>query len=483
MSVLQQLEPQAVFSVFEALSAIPRGSGKEKKVSDWIVSEGKKLGLCVYQDEAHNVIIKKPGTTGYEQSAPVILQGHMDMVCEKEEGLDFDFETDGLRLMVDGDFVTADGTTLGGDDGIAVAMMLAILASKDMAHPPIEAVFTSDEEAGMNGIRALDCAQLSGRRLINLDSEEEGHILSCCAGGMKAITSLPLHWEKAKADSCFLELFLNGLAGGHSGSDIHLQRANAHQLMGRLLGRLRNEAGVAVVSVNGGNMDNAIARSCRAVVACGAEEVEMVKEKAALWLKEMEAEYAGAENDMALDVTKAEAQEEVLTDDCAQKVVALLTLTPFGVQTMSLAMPGLVESSNNLGIVRTSKEAFTVTCAGRSSVESRKHFLSDRLSTLASLMGASYSEHGDYPAWEYEANSPLRETMVTVYEQLFGQKPQVDAIHAGLECGMFAKSIPGIDMASIGPDLFDVHTTKERMSISSVARTWQYLQEILRNLK
>ena len=480
---IKDCQPQAVFSMFEALAAIPRGSGKEKKVSDWIVSEGKKLGLDVYQDEAHNVIIKKPGTAGYEQSAPVILQGHMDMVCEKEEGLDFDFETDGIRLLVEGDFLTADGTTLGGDDGVAVAMMLALLAAKDVAHPPIEAVFTSDEEAGMNGIRALDCTKLSGRRLINLDSEEEGHILSCCAGGMKSVTSLPLDWEKAKEGSCFLELFLTGLAGGHSGSDIHLQRANAHRLMGRLLQRLMEKAQVQVAHVHGGNMDNAIARSCRAIIVCDGAQEATVKTEAALWLAQMQDEYAGAEHAMELQVTEGQAQDAAMKEDCAKKVVALLTLTPFGVQTMSLAMPGLVESSNNLGIVRTTKEAFTLTCAGRSSVKSRKEFLSRRLSALADLVGASYSEHGDYPAWEYEAHSPLRETMVTVYEQLFGQKPQVDAIHAGLECGMFAQNIAGIDMASIGPNMYDVHTTKERLSISSVERTWRYLQEILRNLK
>ena len=482
MGVLDQLSPRGVFTAFEEISAIPRGSGNEKNISRFIAETGKNLGLDVYEDKAYNVIIKKPATPGKEGLAPVILQGHMDMVCEKEPGKDFDFKKDPIQLIVDGDYLRADGTTLGADDGIAVAMMLALLKEGGIEHPPLELVFTADEEAGMGGAMALKTAHLTGRRLINLDSEEEGHLLSCCAGGMKTVTRLPILWREARLGYVWLSFEISGLMGGHSGSDIHLQRANAHQLMGRLLTRLLAETDFWVAQIHGGNMDNAIARSCRLVGCVALDQAEKAQQLGEAWLAEMRQEYGQTEPDMTLTIQETVEGEQVFDQDTAKKAAALLLLTPYGVQTMSLSMPGLVESSNNIGIIRTGEDALAVTCAARSGMESRKRLLSDRLRALAHVLGASYSEHGDYPAWEFSAQSPLRQTMVDCYEKLFGQAPQVDAIHAGLECGLFAKKIPGIDMVSIGPDMLDVHTTKERLSIASVERTWRYLLEILKTL-
>lgn len=484
MNTISQLKPKEVFEMFEEISKIPRGSSDEKAISDYIAATAKVEGFFVYQDEAHNVIVKKNGTTGFENSAPVILQGHIDMVCEKNANVVHDFMKDPIKLQVEGDFITADGTTLGADNGIAVAYMLAILKSKTIAHPPIEAVFTADEEAGMNGARSLDYSKLQGRQLINLDSEEEGHILTCCAGGLRAKITIPVVWEKARAGHTAFKITIKGLKGGHSGSDIHLQRANANKLMGRLLDNLTKEVPIKITEINGGNMDNAIPREAETVVNCEEQDCGMVSGLCQAFEDLCNKEYRGIEDHISVTVEKLPAApNRVLSVVTVQRAIAVLMLIPYGVKTMSVDIEGLVESSNNIGIVRTEQDKISFTSATRSSVATRKQLICDEMKMIAMLTGGEFTTRAAYPAWEYNPNSRLREVLENTYKTMFGKEAKIDAIHAGLECGLFSEKLDGCDMVSIGPDMADVHTPDERLSISSTKRTWEYLKEILKNLK
>ena len=484
MNTISQLEPKEVLEIFEAISQIPRGSSNEKAISDYIAKAARAEGLFVHQDEAHNVIVKKSATPGFENSAPVILQGHIDMVCEKNANVVHDFMKDPIGIKVEGDFITADGTTLGADDGIAVAYMLAILKSKTIAHPPIEAVFTADEEAGMNGARNLDYSLLQGRQLINLDSEEEGHILTCCAGGLRAKITIPIVWEKAREGQGAFKITIKGLKGGHSGSDIHLQRANANKLMGRLLDNLTRELSIKITEINGGNMDNAIPREAETVVSCEEQDCGVVSGLCQAFENMCRKEYHGIEDNILVTVEKLETPPQyVLSVVTMQRAIAVLMLIPYGVKTMSVDIEGLVESSNNIGIVRTSQEEISFTSATRSSVATRKELLCEEMKMIAMLTGGEFTTRAAYPAWEYNPNSRLRDVLTSTYKFMFGKEPKIDAIHAGLECGIFSEKLEGCDMVSIGPDMADVHTPDERLSISSTKRTWEYLKELLKNLK
>lgn len=484
MNVLKGLEPKEVLEIFEEISKIPRGSSNEKAISDYIADIAKTEGFFVYQDEAHNVVVKKNGTEGYENSAPVILQGHIDMVCEKNADVIHDFMKDPLKLKIDGDFITADGTTLGADNGIAVAYMLAVLKSKTLAHPPIEAVFTSDEEAGMNGARKLDYSILKGRQLINLDSEEEGNILTCCAGGLRAKIAVPVVWELQREGQTAFKVTVKGLKGGHSGSDIHLQRANANKLLGRLLNSLLEEANIKITETNGGNMDNAIPREAEAIISCEDKDCGIVEGLCQAFNEVCIKEYRGIEEGILVTVEKLETvPKRVFSVVTAQRAIAVLMLIPYGVKAFSVDIDGLVESSNNIGIVRTSQKEITFTCATRSSVATRKQLICDEMKTIAMLTGAEFSTRFPYPAWEYNPNSRLREVLSNTYRNMFGKEAKIDAIHAGLECGIFSENLEGCDMVSIGPEMADVHTPDERLSISSTKRTWEYLKEILKNLR
>jgi len=484
MNTLNELEPKEVIEIFEQISRIPRGSSNEKAISNYIADTAKAEGLFVYQDETHNVVVKKNGTEGYENSAPIILQGHTDMVCEKNANVSHDFMKDAIKLKTDGDFIMADGTTLGADNGIAVAYMLAVLKSKTIAHPPIEAVFTADEEAGMNGARNLDYSILKGRQLINLDSEEEGHILTCCAGGLRAKITVPVVWETLRTGQTAFKITIKGLKGGHSGSDIHLQRANANKLMGRLLNSFAEEVQLKITEINGGNMDNAIPREAEAVVSCEDKDCGMIEGLCQAFKEMCTKEYRGVEDGIMVTVEKLETTpKRVFSVVTAQRAIAVLMLIPYGVKTMSADIDGLVESSNNIGIVRTEQEKISFTCATRSSVATRKQLICDEMKTIAMLVGAEYTTRGAYPSWEYNPNSRLRNVLNDTYKNMFGKDAKIDAIHAGLECGLFSEKLEGCDMVSIGPDMADVHTPDERLSISSTKRTWEYLKEILKNLR
>ena len=483
MSVLSNLEPKSVFRFFEELCAIPHGSGNTKAISDYCADFARQRGLRFVQDESNNIIIFKPGTAGYEQSPAVMLQGHLDMVCEKEPGLDFDFTKDGLRLKVENGIVSAEGTTLGGDDGIAVAYGLALLDAEDLPHPPLEVVFTVDEEIGLLGATALDCSPLTSRIMLNLDSEDEGYLLVSCAGGATANCRLPIQRREVTGTEAFLRV--SDLLGGHSGTEIIKNRANANTALGRLLHELDTELDYDLVSVDGGGKDNAIPREAQARLVVNPEEKEDLLDFAARWQKILAAEFAVTDPELTLSVNfgAEEGAFSAMTESDKCTVVSALVLLPNGIQRMSSDIEGLVQTSLNLGILTTTEEEVTASFSVRSSMGSEKDALLHKLTALMGVLGGTMDVQGPYPAWEYRQDSPLRELMVQVFEEQYGRKPVVQTLHAGVECGLFSGKLPGLDCVSFGPDMQDIHTTGERLSVDSVERTWKYLLEILKRLK
>lgn len=484
MSVLGRLEPKAVFHFFEEISKIPRGSGNEKSISDYIVHFAEERGLYCRQDEANNVLVKKSGTKGYENAPIVILQGHIDMVCEKNADTKHDFLTDGLKLRVDEDFISAQGTTLGADNGIAVAYSLAILDAEDLEHPPIEAIFTTDEEVGMKGANAFDMSDVTGKIFINMDTEEEGKLIVSCCGGKRATLSLPLEREKVTSSEIPYVIKIRGLKGGHSGSDIHLQRANANKLMGRTLLKLMNQFDIQLASLDGGLMDNAISREADAVVLWKDKDHEEILETLKELQEMFQYEYRSSDPIISVEAEKLEEKVmQVFTKETARKAVDILMLIPYGVETMSIEIPGLVESSSNIGIVKTEEEALTFHNAVRSTVESRKQLIYEKMCCIARLTGADITSSAAYPAWEFDKESKILGLFENTYREIYGKDPDVESIHAGLECGLFKSKVPDLDMISIGPEMFDVHTPDERLSISSTVRVWEYLKEVLKRIK
>ena len=480
MKVLQALEPKRVFSFFEEMCAIPHGSRNTKAISDWCVDFARRRGLEYHQDDANNVIIIKPASPGYEQAAPIILQGHLDMVCEKTADCSKDMTREGLDLVVDGDTVYAKGTTLGSDDGIAVAMALAILEAEDLPHPRIEAVFTTDEEIGLLGAAVIDVSPLQGRTMINIDSEGEGIFTVSCAGGNTSACLLPIARMPYNGEP--VEVTVSGLIGGHSGTEIHRGRANANVLMGRVLRHIAAYTDIRIQCVNGGLKDNAIPVEAHATIL--AADAQSALSAVAEMNTTLQNEYRST--DPALSVTAAAAssqQTAPLDAETTRKVLCMLACLPGGIQAMSAEIPGLVQTSLNLGIVATEEDQFRASFCLRSSFDSQKDMLKDRLSCLMEQLGGHVEFAGEYTGWQYQEHSPLRDLMVQVYEEQYGKPPKIEAIHAGLECGMFAGKIPGLDCVSIGPDLLDIHTPREHMVISSVQRVWNFLLEVLKRSK
>ena len=478
MAILEHLEPRGVFRFFEELCAIPHGSSNTKAVSDWLMDFARERGLEAYQDGLNNVIIIKEATSGYESAEPVILQGHMDMVCEKAPGCAKDMEKEGLDLAVDGDAVYAEGTTLGGDDGIAVAMALAILDADDIPHPRLEAVFTVDEEIGMLGATALDVSMLRGRRMLNLDSEEEGVFTVGCAGGNLTQCTLPL--TRAPYAGKALTVTVGGLRGGHSGAEIDKGLGNANMLMGRLLYAASRKAELRLVEVNGGLKDNAIPRETVAtLVTTDPEAVLAVCRELDAQLKN---EYRTTDPDVF--VTAAESTASLpMDDDTTRRVLCFLTCAPNGIQAMSADMPGLVQTSLNLGILKTEKDAVIASFCVRSSIDGQKQMLVERLTCMTEALGGTVEVFGDYSGWEYRPDSPLRELLVEVFTEQYGHAPRIEAIHAGVECGIFSGKLPGLDCVSMGPDLTEIHTCREKLYISSVQRLWTMVLETLKRMK
>jgi len=475
---LAGLQPEAVFAYFEKLCSIPHGSGNTKPISDYLVSFAKEQGLRYIQDESNNVILFQEGTMGMEDHAPVILQGHMDMVCEKDADCPIDMETEGLDITHDGEFVFAKGTTLGGDNGIAVAYALARLADKTIAHPPLEVIITVDEEVGMLGADVIDLSMLRGRTLINMDSDEEGIFTVSCAGGGTAILTLPA--QRRPVYGPCIKLTVDGLQGGHSGVEIHKNLANANKIMGEFLARVQGIMPICVTAFAGGAKDNAIPRSCQVTLVALGMNPERINDIAQQLQQEVRTKYDEPNAVVCGDNVEALGGNAMSTEQTA-KLIALLCATPNGVQAMSQDIPGLVQTSLNLGIAKL-EEDMVLTFSVRSSVESEKKALLSKLRELAEFYGGSYTQMGEYPAWEYRADSPLRDTMVRVYKEMFNQEPQVLAIHAGLECGVLGQKLPGLDCVSIGPEMHDIHTSREKLGIASTRRTWEFLLEVLKQL-
>lgn len=480
--VTENLRPERVFYYFEKISEIPRGSGNEKAVSDYCLSVAEGLGLEAFRDEYNNVVIRKPATKGYENHPGVIIQGHLDMVCEKNKATVHDFEKDGIKLVVDGDYLRADGTTLGGDDGIAVAMGLALMEADDIDHPALECLFTTDEEAGMGGATGFDASVLQGTRLINLDSEDEGIFVVSCCGGAKAHLLVPMEWEEVPEDLCCIELKVSGLAGGHSGSDIHLQRASAGKLMGRMLRQAAKTFYFRLAGINGGLMDNAITRECEALLYIPKEDLEEFADMCSQFEQVFTSEYAGSETGIKISAALCEGSGKVMSVKRASDVIYALNLIPSGVQRISLQMNGLVETSNNLGIIKTTEENVEFVSAVRSSIATVKYDILEKMAMIAELTDSKFFIKSQYPGWEYRLQSRLREVCVETFRDMYGEEPSVESIHAGLECGLLSSKSPQIDMISIGPDMRGVHTPQERLSIPSVERTWDFLKNVLKRL-
>lgn len=479
MPVLDHLEPNSVFRFFEELCAIPHGSRNTKAVSDWCVEFAKARGLEYHQDGANNVVIIREAAPGYENAAPIILQGHLDMVCEKEAGCVKDMAREGLDLAVDGDLVYARGTTLGGDDGIAVAMALAVLDDPAIPHPRLEVVLTTEEEIGMLGAAALDAASLRGRQLLNLDSEEEGVFTVSCAGGSLTRCTLPVTREPFAGAA--LTVRVSGLAGGHSGAEIHKGRANADVLLGRVLRAMAAETELRLSAAAGGLKDNAIPVTAEAVVA--AADADRAKAAAAALAEALKGEYQAVDPGLRVEVLPAESAEPPMDALSTQRALCLLACVPNGVQEMSHDIPGMVQTSLNLGILETGAAELSAVFCVRSSVASQKEMLHDRLRCLTEALGGTVDISGEYPAWEYCRESALRERMTEVFREQYGHEPRIEAIHAGVECGLLCGKLPGLDCVSVGPDLTDIHTPRERMSISSVQRVWAFVLEVLRRSK
>lgn len=475
---LAGLEPANVFSCFEAICAIPHGSGNTKAISDYLYAFGRRNGVETTQDAVGNIIYKKPGTPGYEDHEPVILQGHMDMVCEKDADCPLDMAADGLDVTHDGEYVFARGTTLGGDDGIAVAYAMALLTDETIPHPPLEILITVDEETGMDGAENVDMSQFRGTRLINLDSEDEGVFTVSCAGGAGVGISMPAP-RRAVYGPC-VRLKVDGLRGGHSGVEINENRANANKVMGEFLGRVQKRMPLCLTGISGGTKHNAIPRSCQATVVAMGLHLERINDIAAELQAEVRRDYDEPEAVVEAEDVDALGGNAMSTQDTA-KVIALMCAAPNGPQSMCPDMPELVQTSLNMAVV-TMGETVDIQISLRSSVNEEKMGLAKRLEDLTAFHGGAYTLSGHYPAWEYKPDSPLRDTMVAVYTRLYGKAPQVVSIHAGLECGLLSAQKPELDCVSIGPQMHDIHTSRERLDIASVRRTWEYLLELLKVL-
>lgn len=479
MAVLENLEPKSVFHFFEQMCAIPHGSGNIQAMSDWLVKFGEERGLEVHRDHMNNVILIKEATPGYENAEPVILQGHMDMVCETAPDCGKDMSKEGLDLAIDGDVVYAKGTTLGGDDGIAVAMGLAVLDSKELQHPRVEVVVTVDEEIGLLGAADIDVTALKGRRMINIDSEAEGIFTVSCAGGNDTRCCLPVSREAYPGT--VLNIKVGGLIGGHSGAEIHKGRANANILMGRVLRSASLKADLRLVSVNGGQKTNVITRESFATLVT--TDVEAVKAVCAQMDTDLKDEYASTDAGVFVTVEEGKA-EMVPMDACStQRVITMLHCFPNGIEAMSADIEGLVQTSSNLGALSTTEAEVLAASGVRSSIGSQKDLISDRMASLLEQLGGSVVVSGSYPGWAYSKESPLRDLLAEVFTEQYGHAPKIEAIHAGLECGMFAGKLPGLDCVSIGPDLEEIHTCREKLHIASTQRVWQMLVEVLARMK
>lgn len=473
------MDATRVFEIFKEISDVPRGSYHNEKIGQYLVEFASRLGLENSIDEAGNVLVKKAGTAGYENSEPVILQGHMDIVCETADGYEHDFENEGLDIFVEGDLMGARGTTLGADDGIALAMALAILESDEVSHPPIEALFTTDEEVGMLGAIAFDCGKLNGRQIINIDSEEEGTLLVSCAGGCIVNVSFQPDFHKKSGKQ--VTLSVSGLLGGHSGTEIHKNRVNASNLLGRILFEIPEDL-FEIASFTGGTKDNVITN--HAQVVCMVEDIDRFFEYYDAMEEKIVNEISTKEPDLELSIEYRDATDiPVISFEDKKNILAFINQAPSGVQVMSADMEGVVESSLNMGVAVISEEKTEFGFGVRSQKSSYKDYMCEKLENLAKLCNGAMQRTNDYPAWDFNPDSRLRQVMSDVYEKQYGEKPVIMGIHAGLECGVFYENIEHADIVSIGANTYDIHTANERLSISSSERVFAYVLDVLKELK
>jgi dipeptidase D len=478
---VRALQPSALWANFSDLNNIPRPSKKEQRIIQFIKSFGEKLNLPVKIDEAGNVIITKPATRGMEKKPVVILQSHLDMVHQKNAETKFDFDSQGIEMFVEGDWVKAKGTTLGADNGIGVAAIMSILQSKDIPHPAIEALFTIDEETGMTGALALKGGMLKGSILLNLDTEEDTELTIGCAGGVDVTASGSYNSVKPKNTEPF-SVQISGLTGGHSGMEIHLGRGNANKLMNRLLSSLTTEHSAEVASIDGGSLRNAIPRESMAIIMLPSDKVASAKKSVAEFHEIIKKEYATTDPGLSLTMKDGPAQSMVIDSVFIQKFLRSVYACPVGIYRMSPDIKGLVQTSNNLARVLVKDAAYQVQCLTRSSVDSEKQDLRQAITSAFELCGAQVSASGAYPGWTPAPNSPIVKFMIELYKELYGQEPHVSAIHAGLECGILGRNYPGMQMISFGPNIFGAHSPDERAQISSVQKFWDLLQVVLKRI-
>ncbi len=480
MNLLSHLEPKRVFYYFEEITKIPHGSGNTEKISQFCEDFAKEHKLKYVRDQFNNVVIYKDATVGYENSTPVILQGHIDMVCQKTEEKEINFLTDGLDIFVDGDYIKADGTTLGADNGIAVAMILAVLESENYSHPPIEAVFTTDEETGMDGALGLDMSLLKGKKMINLDSEEDDTMTVSCCGGCCLKAEIP--FEKERKTGCKVTVTLKGLQGGHSGVEIHKGRVNANSLGGRILNHLRNHTSFSLVSFNGGDKTNAITNLCKIEVLTNEKETLVNELNNFISVLKKESSAREPNFDVLVEVCE-NATENTISNDVADMFISVMATAPQGVITMSADIPDLVETSTNLGVVVTENEKLIILHSFRSNKASAIEYLKEYVTALYRNITCKTECYGEYPSWEFKSDSSLQEIYKECYKEHYGKDVNVAAIHAGLECGVFSSGIDGLDCISIGPNMFDVHTVNEKLSVSSTENLFKVLLNLLAKLK
>ena len=481
------MNTKKVFEIFAEICKVPRPSKHEEKISLWLQEWAKAHGIECVADEAMNVIMRVPATPGYEDHEGVILQAHMDMVCEKNGDVQHDFMTDPIETSIDGEWLKAKGTTLGADNGIGISMALAAITDKDLAHPAIECLFTVDEETGLTGAMKLQDGMLKGKRLINLDSEDDGQIFIGCAGGIDTLAKM--HYEpqtisnlQTLSNALAIKLSVSGLMGGHSGDDINKGRANANQLIVWFLARIWPQTEVQLSSINGGNLRNAIAREANAVIAIPMAYKEQIRIEWNHFVAQMEGVFGEVEKDMRLDLETCDMPETFIPADKAYRLIMALCECPHGMIAMSKDMPGLVETSTNLASIKMKEGYIEVNTSQRSSIETSKHHLKWAVEQALSL-ACDEVTHGDgYPGWAPNPKSELLEAVKKAYVDLYKSEPQVLAIHAGLECGLFLEKYPYLDMVSIGPQMYGVHSPQERLSIPSTERCYAWLCQTLRSL-
>ncbi len=476
---IRNIEPNALWNHFADLNAVPRPSKKEEKVIEFMLNFGKSLNLETFQDKIGNVIIKKPASEGMEDRTTIILQSHLDMVHQKNGDKVFDFDTQGIEMLIEGDWVTADGTTLGADNGIGVASIMALLTSTDIPHPALEAMLTVDEETGMTGAKYLDGSKYEGKILLNLDTEDDDELSIGCAGGIDTNTSYSYAFEDVKSDSTQYEICIKGLLGGHSGMDIDKGRGNANKLMTRILYKLKSEVEFQLISFDGGSLRNAIPREASSVISVSNADKTKLESIVTEFISLLKFELKTVENHLVITIENTVSNDKAVAKNDFVKILNTLYSAPNGVFRMSPDINGLVESSSSLARVIIKDGSFVTQSLQRSSVESTKADVANTIRAAFENMGAEVVQSGDYPGWQPNPNSPILTIMTDLYRKLFNEEPQVKACHAGLECGILGEHLPGVDMISFGPNIRAAHSPDEKVQISSVQKYWGYLLEVL----